>query len=46
MMGFEVEGSQVRLRHVTPLDLAFSQALEGALGEWSSKADDKAFKDL
>jgi antitoxin PrlF len=46
LVGFEVEGSQVKLRHVTPLDIAFSQALEGTLGEWSSTADDKAFKDL
>ena len=46
MIGFDIEGSQVTLRHVTPLDLAFAQALEGTLGEWSSKEDELAFKDL
>ena len=46
LVGFEVEGSKVQLRHVTPLDIAFAQALEGTLGEWSSPADDNAFKDL
>ncbi len=46
VVGFEVQGTEVRLRRATPLDLAFTQALEGTLGEWSSKEDDKAFKDL
>ena len=46
MVGFEIEGNDVRLRRATPLDLAFSQALEATLSEWSSKADELAFKDL
>ena len=46
MVGFEIEGNEVRLRRATPLDLAFSQALEATLSEWSSKADELAFKDL
>lgn len=46
MVGFEIDGNEVRLRKVTPLDLAFSQALEGTLPEWSSTQDDRAFKDL
>ena len=46
MIGFEIDGTRVTLRHVTPLDLAFAQALEGTLGEWSSKEDEQAFKDL
>ena len=46
LIGFEVEGGQVRLRRATPLDLAFAQALEGTLGEWSSARDDEAFKSL
>ena len=45
-VGFEIDGSQVTLRHVTPLGLAFAQALEATLGEWSSKEDELAFKDL
>ena len=46
MVGFEIDGDEVKLRRATPLDLAFMQALEGTLSEWSSKADDRAFKDL
>ena len=46
ILGFEIEGDEVRLRRATPLDLAFTQALEGTLSEWSSKEDDKAFKGL
>jgi AbrB family looped-hinge helix DNA binding protein len=46
LIGFEVEGNEVRLRRATALDLAFAQALEGTLGEWSSKQDDEAFRDL
>ena len=46
ILGFEIEGDEVRLRRATPLDLAFTQALEGTLSEWSSKEDEKAFKSL
>ena len=46
MVGFEIAGNDVRLKRATPLDLAFTQALEGTLTEWSSPADDEAFKDL
>ena len=45
-MSFEIEGDVVRLRRTTPLDMAFAQALEGSLTEWSSKEDDKAFLSL
>lgn len=46
MVGFEIDGDEVRLRRATPLDLAFTQALEGTLPEWASKEDDQAFKGL
>lgn len=46
LIGFEVEGDEVRVRRVTPLDLVFAQALEGTLSEWSSPQDDRAFRDL
>ena len=46
MVGFDISGSQVTLRRATPLDLAFTQALEGTLSEWSSEADEHAFRDL
>ena len=43
---FEIEGNEVRLRRATPLDVAFTQALEGTLAEWSSEQDDQAFRNL
>lgn len=46
MLGFEINGNEVKLRRASPLDLAFTQALEGTLPEWGSKADDLAFKAL
>ena len=46
LVGFEIEGNEVRLRRATPLDVAFTPALEGTLAEWSSEQDDQAFKDL
>jgi antitoxin PrlF len=46
MLGFEINGDEVRLRRATPLDLTFTQALEGTLPEWASEEDDRAFQDL
>ena len=46
MLGFEIDGDEVKLRRATPLDLAFMQALEATLPEWASEHDDMAFKDL
>ncbi|MDP2064620.1 MAG: type II toxin-antitoxin system PrlF family antitoxin [Burkholderiaceae bacterium] len=46
VIGFEIEGSEVRLRRATVLDLAFAQALGGTLTEWSSAKDDQAFQNL
>lgn len=46
LVGFEIDGNEVRLRRATPLDVAFAQALEGTLAEWSSAQDDAAFKEL
>ncbi len=46
LMGFEISGSEIRLKRATPLDVAFAQALTGTLDEWASAADDKAFGDL
>ena len=46
LVGFEIKGDEVRLLRARALDVAFAQALEGTLTEWSSAADDAAFKDL
>ena len=46
LVGFEIDGNEVRLRRATPLDVAFARALEGSLDEWSSAQDEAAFKGL
>ena len=46
MLGFEIIGDEVKLRRATPLDLAFTEALEGTLAEWGGKEDDLAFRGL
>jgi antitoxin PrlF len=45
-MVFEIKNNLVKPHRHTPLDLAYTQAMEGNLQEWSSSADDEAFKDL
>lgn len=46
LVGFEVNGDEIKLRRATPLDVAFAQGLTGTLTEWSSAADNAAFADL
>ncbi|MGB4117460.1 MAG: type II toxin-antitoxin system PrlF family antitoxin [Polaromonas sp.] len=46
VLGFEINGNEVKLRRATPLDLAFTEALAATLPEWASKADELAFKAL
>jgi len=45
-IAFDVAGQEVRLRKARPVDLGFAHALEGTLTEWTSKADEEAFRDL
>ena len=45
-LSWELEDGAVRVKVVTPLDLAYLQGLEAGLQEWSSAADDVAFADL
>nr|VFK48793.1 MAG: Putative addiction module component [Candidatus Kentron sp. TC] len=49
----ELNGSIVRLvpseeiaRKAQPADVAFLQSLEGTLNEWTSRADEEAWRDL
>ena len=35
-----------KVRRVQPLDLAYLRAVEGTLGEWSSQADEEAYRGL
>lgn len=46
VLGFEINGDEVKLRRATPIDLAFTEALAATLPEWGSKEDDTAFKKL
>lgn len=46
LVGFEIDGTDIKLKRATPLDIAFAQALSGTLSEWSSPEDEAAFKDL
>jgi antitoxin PrlF len=41
-----LEDGSVRVRAVTPLDLAYLHVLERGLSEWSSPADEEAIRDL
>ena len=45
-LSWELEDGAVRVKAVTPLDLAYLEGLEAGLQEWSSAADDVAFADL
>jgi antitoxin PrlF len=45
-IAFDIDNDQIRLRKARPVDLAFSQALEGTLNEWQSDADEEAYHDL
>ena len=44
-IAFDIEEG-IRLRKATPLDIPFTQSLEGTLSEWSSPADEDAYRDL
>ncbi len=46
MVAYAIEEGVVKLRRASPLDLAYHAALAGTLGEWNSKADDDAYRDL
>ena len=45
-LSWELEDGSVRVRAVAPVDLAYLRGLEASLREWSSAADEEAFRDL
>ncbi len=45
-IAFDLNGDEVRVRKARPVDLAFARALEDSLQEWTSPADDDAYRDL
>ncbi len=46
VIAFDIEGDEVHLRKATPVDLEFAEALSETLSEWSSEADEEAYRDL
>lgn len=45
-VAFDIEDDTVVLRKASPVDLAFAQGLQGTLNEWTSQADEEAYRDL
>ena len=46
VVAFDIQGEEVHLRKATPVDLEFTGALSDTLSEWSSEADEEAYRDL
>lgn len=47
LIAWELEDNgTARVRRVQPLDLEYLRAVEGALGEWTSPADEDAYRGL
>jgi len=44
-IAFDID-DDVRLRKARPVDLAFAQSIEGTLTEWTTEADEEAYRDL
>jgi antitoxin PrlF len=45
-IAYEIEGNMVRLKRAESVDAEFHSALTDTLDEWSSNADEEAFRDL
>ena len=45
-LSWELDDGSVRVRLITPLDLAYMKGIETNLSEWASPADEEAFADL
>jgi antitoxin PrlF len=45
-LSWELEDGWERVRAVAPLNLVFIQGVEANLAEWSSQADEEAFRNL
>ena len=45
-IAYEVEGNVVTLKRLEPFDAAFHSALSSTLDEWTTDADEEAFRDL
>ena len=45
-IAFDIEDDDAHLRKARPVDLAFAQSIEGTLTEWTTEADEEAYRDL
>jgi AbrB family looped-hinge helix DNA binding protein len=45
-IAFDIEDDDVHLRKAQPMDLEFAKSLEGTMNEWSSEADEEAYRAL
>ena len=45
-IAFDIENDDVHIRKARPVDSAFAQSLEATLNEWTSEADEEAYRDL
>ncbi len=45
-IAFDIEDDSVYLRKARPVDLAFAKSIEGTLTEWTTEADEEAYRDL
>ena len=43
---YDIAGSVVKLRRMSPFDEAFHATLSSTLSEWESREDEDAFRDL
>lgn len=47
LLAWEIEANgSVRVRRVQALDIEYLKALEGTLSEWTSPADEEAYREL
>jgi AbrB family looped-hinge helix DNA binding protein len=46
VIAFEVEDGKVMIHPVHPLDVQYANAVAGTLGEWESREDEEAYRDL
>ena len=45
-IAFDIEDDVVHIRKARPMDVAFAESLENTLTEWTSEADEEAYRDL
>jgi len=46
VIGFEIDGNNVAIHAVHPLDIEYAHATAGTLGEWASREDEEAYHGL